>query len=398
MIRSSWFCVLYAAAASHATLEYSVVRSADGPPNLGYGRNDEPVFFLHSPKTGGTFYRSWVSPQSSGHDALNTPPGQNQCRGHGLLKHGTGKHKTHFVGCLSPERGVCGYDGHNASYHMGVGASMLGQFGISSQLERMARKISTASASFTIIRDPVDRFISAWYHLKKAFPPDAGYPFFRKYPCIDVFVAALVTPMDAAHAKRMRVDDSASSMSTIGGMIEKIRGVVGNRFKTNIQPQVVFWPQAFWYNVLLTPRSGPSKSVVVCYDSANLQSRLISMLDKEFGCEIGRDFKRPLQRISPIPIKAEQNFNSSKNLARCENDTFAKLSARTRGRIRALYAKDAQFWEYHCSQNSTQTQSQKSLARCERWCHNHPAEWARKCAWTAGACTACSQCGSNIDM
>ena len=113
------------------------------------------------------------------------------------------------------------------------------------------------------------------------------------------------------------------------------------------------------------------------------------MLDKEFGCELGSDFKRHFQHISLVPIQYEQHFNSTNHLAvKCVDDTYAKLEARTRRGIQALYAKDMQFWEYHCL-NSTQN----STAKCERRCHNHTAEWARKCAWAAGSCTACSHCG-----
>ena len=71
---------------------------------------------------------------------------------------------------------------------MGAGWRVKSQFelGIPNDLLRLTREITAASASFTIIHDPVGRFISAWYHLKKVFPATTsgsshGYAFSKYY-------------------------------------------------------------------------------------------------------------------------------------------------------------------------------------------------------------------------
>jgi hypothetical protein len=219
--------------------------------------------------------------------------------------------------------------------------------------------------ALTVIREPMERFLSAFHFLKGWYPTSE---FWKTYPC-ELDVALLL-------------EGIANRSSTIQ---QKIEGIVAVKEKHGLMKRCAFqafWPQAFWFNAIVDVAHSGRKAAVVCYDKSKLLERTRDILHTEFGC---RDTSRSRNRShaaarctekrswcgSESLINSRSTFQGMQiNRTQCRYDDA--LMKRTAGAVRRFYAEDNAFWGSQCRDDSRGLGGEASAVTGSR---RHPPSW-----------------------
>lgn len=162
-----------------------------------------------------------------------------------------------------------------------------------------------ADLRFVVVREPVDRFASAWAFLRRKHADEWGSD------DAGAFVASL-------HA-------NASGLGlTAAGLV----AARGPRTKA-------LWPQSYWYDAALA--RGAGTAALVCYDRDALVDDVVALFVDEFGCSRTRTGEG-----SAPPPRA--NVGAP--------DGALVISAGTAALLRSLYARDAALWDRYCGRRA----------------------------------------------
>ena len=177
----------------------------------------------------------------------------------------------------------------------------------------LTRGFLASRARLAVLREPAERFASAWFFLRRKYPE---LPVVQKFPCAADWLRA-------------------------------------NAEETLWNHRLVLWPQAYWIEPVLRGRPDAT-AVVACY-APNLLDRIAAALRAEFGCRGG-----PANLSSGItPRNTAENWTSgvkkpktakpgTRAPACSANETAASVVRDLRAEIRTLYAADARLWDCLC--------------------------------------------------
>ena len=159
-----------------------------------------------------------------------------------------------------------------------------------------------ADLRFTVVREPVDRFASAWAYLQARHADVWGRD------RVDAFVEALY--------------DGAGAAGLTAANLVALRG----------NHTIALWPQSYWVDAVLANKSGTA--ALVCYDKDALVDDVVALFADEFGC--ARTAAPPRGNGTAEPPRENERARD------------VALAPATERRIRALYARDAYVWETYC--------------------------------------------------
>ena len=163
-----------------------------------------------------------------------------------------------------------------------------------------AAALLAADLRFAVVREPVDRFASAWAYLQTAHPEVWGAE------SADAFVAALAANATAAGG-------------VTAAQLVALRG----------PHTIALWPQSYWVDAVLA--RGAGTAALVCYDRDRLVDDIVALFAEQFGCA----------RTAAAGQRSPPREN-----VRAREVTLAPATA---ARLRALYARDRAVWARHCA-------------------------------------------------
>lgn len=267
------------------------------------------IYYTRNPKAGSTFFLEQIA-------GVKVDPHRPDNLSHSLVcgsRLSDASNRRHQVGCFACKDGAPG--AKKTFVVVGDETPTIGESDVQSVL-----KVLGGRARLTIIREPWERFVSAWDFYQ------AHGKISERYCMADFirgFARAIRSPSRLLPSQVQRFEHEflhKSKETTTGNPPKKI-------------VNVVFWPQAFWVGPII--RGTPdATAVVVCYDRDAYQKRLLAALRSEFACTGPFDH---LDHQAP-------SENSTKNASSvCDNE-----AADLPGLVRHLYAEDTALWSAYC--------------------------------------------------
>lgn len=272
-MRRLWWCFVAVAAAPRGYAVLSRRRRGSG---------GGAITFLRNPKTATTAFLYGVAPL-------------RPCAGRLRVA------EAHELGCTSP---AC--------------ESETGIRGIFPS-QRAAASAAAAGDRVATLREPVDRFRSAWYFLRAKHP---GFAAWARYPCASDLAAALGA---FPHSR------------TVEGRVAAVAAVIGEKnYKA-----FALWPQAYWLNPVLGASNG--SAAIVCYRAASFLKDAADALEDAFGCAVGAAANATYSTNTRATALARAPAAGG-----CATDDAAADAA-----VHRFYADDVASWAAYCEDPPT---------------------------------------------